>query len=97
MSDLENLIKMKIKDNSLIDKRSILLISTLPSFFYFSFFIISFIIFICFSLMQSVNYLSYSIECPKKISEKKIRFIEPSFTYAAYQNGSFYTFYDIYK
>jgi hypothetical protein len=63
-----------------------------------SIFAISFILFIYIFFIPSANafYSSFN-NCLNNNSNKKIAFVEPTFTYAAYQNGSFYNFYGKYS
>jgi len=86
------LVKEKINFSLLSIPRPLLFIS---------FFTLSLILLLSailqFNNALSINNAPVKIENGIKNQEKKIAFVEPTFTYAAYRNGSFYNFYDKYS
>src|SRR6476469_2830291 len=63
--------------------------------YFFAIFFIFFSSVLMIDSVNAVNNISPSLKI--NVQDKRIAFVEPTFTYAAYKNGSFYNFFEIYS
>src|SRR4051794_23881491 len=88
---------MKIK-SILLDKSLFCYFPTLSISLLLYVFAIFFIFFSSVMMIYSVNAVNtVTLGLKNNAQDKKVAFVEPTFTYAAYRNGSFYNFYMLYS